>query len=145
VTVEQQLDGKDVRAISYDWMPEHRGTLVRMVISANYNPMAMLEAITGRKAFTWKEFPIFCDGYVQLAPVTNETDVFAALAGEAQKCSLTGGPLEMDLFTGMKMQSGVSLAAEGGLDINFPIEMERFFTHELEAIDVSRGYQTAAE
>lgn len=135
VTIEQTLDGKDVRTISYQWLPDQRGTLVRMVISANYNPMAMLEAITGRKAFTWKEFPVYCDGYVQLGQETGEVDVFAALSGEAEKCKETGQPLEMDLFTGMKFKSGVGLAAEGGMDINFPLDMELFSTRNLTCVD----------
>jgi len=138
VTVEQSLDGKDVHQISYEWKSFERGTLVRFVISANYNPMAMLEAITGRKAFMWKGYPVHCDGYVQMAPETGETDVFAALAGEAQVCSETGSPLEMDLFTGEKMRSGISLVAEDGLDKNFPIEMEGFFTKQLTAITVEK-------
>lgn len=133
VTVEQSLDGKDVRALTYQWMPEYRGTLVRMLVSANYNPMSMLEAVTGRKAFTWKPFPIYCDGYVQLAKETGEVDVFAALAGEAQTCSVTGGPLEIDLFSGEKLKSGVSLAAD--IDLNYPVDMSIFFTKKLEAID----------
>jgi len=137
VTVEVQLDGKDVHQVSYEWKPEERGTLVRFVISANYNPMAMLEAITGRKAFMWKGYPVHCDGYVQLAPETGETDVFAALSGEAQSCSETGLPLEMDLFTGKKMESGLSLASETGLDRNFPVEMDQFFTKQLTAIDLA--------
>lgn len=144
VTVQQKLDGQDVRTITYEWMPEHRGTLVRMVISANYNPMAMLEAITARKAFTWKEFPIYCDGYVQLAQETGEVDVFAALSGDVQTCSVTGGPLEMDLFTGAKMASGISLAAEGGLEANFPIDPAIFFTKELSAVTVEEGEEALA-
>lgn len=143
VTVEQSLDGKDVRQVTYKWMPEHRGTLVRMVISANYNPMAMLESITGRKAFMWKEYPIYCDGYVQLGEETGETDIFAALAGEAQNCAETGGPLEMDLFSGSKMKTGLSLAAEEGLDKNYPIDMELFFTKQLQAIDIGEELEAA--
>lgn len=136
VTVEQTLKGKDIRTVTYQWLPEHRGTLIRMVISANYNPLAMMEAITGRKAFTWKEFPVYCDGYVQLEPPREETDIWAALKGEAQVCSETGGPLERDLFTGNRMASGLSLAAENGLDINFPVDMDRFYTKELQAIEM---------
>lgn len=138
MTVEVKLDGKDVHQISYEWKSKQRGTLVRFVISVNYNPMGMLEAITGRKAFMWKAYPVHCDGYVQMAPETGETDVFAALAGEAQNCSETGNPLEMDLFTGEKMRSGICLVADGGLDKNFPVEMGGFFTQQLTAIDVAR-------
>lgn len=136
VTVHRTLDGKDVRQVDYEFLPDHRGTLLRFVISANYNPMSMLEAITGRKAFTWKAVPIFCDGYVQLDKDTGEFDVFAALAGTAQKCSVTGGPLEMDLFTGQKMATGISLAADGGLDANYPIDLTSFYTKELQPIVV---------
>jgi radical SAM superfamily enzyme YgiQ (UPF0313 family) len=136
VTIEKDLGSKDVRQVTYQWMPDHRGTLVRMVISGNYNPMAMLEAVTGRKGFSWKQYPIYCDGYVQLAKDTGETDVFAALAGDVQTCSVTGGPLEIDLFRGEKLKTGVSLAAEGGLEINYPIDMSLFFTRQLQAIDV---------
>lgn len=136
VTVNQELTGKDVRQVEYEFRPELRGTLVRFAISANYNPMAMLEAITGRKAFTWKELPIFCEGYVQLAKETGETDLFAMLAGEDQVCSVTGGPLEMDLFTGRKMASGISLGAEGGLEANYPIDTDVFETRELQAVEL---------
>lgn len=137
VTVHKTLDGKDVRQATYEWAPEHRGTIMRFVVSGNYNPLAMLEAITGRKSHTWKEIPIFCDGYVQLPEETNETDIFAALAGEAQVCSVTGGPLEMDLFSGKKLASGICLAAEGGLEINFPARTDVFYTHELQSVELS--------
>jgi len=133
VTVQRTLDGKDVRQVDYEFLPDHRGTLLRFVVSGNYNPMAMLEAITGRKSFTWKSVPIYCDGYVQLPEETNEIDVFAALAGDNQKCSVTGEPLEIDLFLGKKMKSGISLAAEGGLELNFPLDTSVFYTKELQA------------
>jgi len=138
VTVDQKLDGKDIHQVTYEWMPQYRGTLLRFVISANYNPMGMLEAITKRKAFTWKGYPVFCDGYVQMAPDIGETDVFAALAGESEKCSITGESLEMDLFTGQRLASGISLTADVGLDANFPVDMDRFFTKQLTAIDVNQ-------
>lgn len=137
VTVDQKLSGKDIRIITYDWV--NRGTLVRFVVSANYNPMSMLESITGRKAFSFKEFPIFCEGYVQLAQDYGETDVFAALSGGVQTCSVTGGPLEIDLFSGKKMTSGISLIADGGLDANFPVDMDRFYTRQLQAIEVKEA------
>lgn len=137
VTVHRTLDGRDVRQVDYEFLPEQRGTMVRFVVSANYNPMAMLEAITGRKAFTWKEVPIYCDGYVQLPMDTGEVDVFAALAGGAQKCSVTGGELEIDIFTGQKMPTGVCLAADGGLDLNFPHQTDIFQTRELQAIEIA--------
>jgi len=144
VTVDQNLDGKDIHQVTYEWMPQYRGTLLRFVISANYNPMGMLEAITKRKAFTWKGYPVFCDGYVQMAPDIGETDVFAALAGESEKCSITGKPLEMDLFTGARLASGISLTADVGLDTNFPVDMERFFTKQLTAIDVHQALPESA-
>ena len=34
------------------------------------------------------------------------------------------------------MASGLSLTAETGLDINFPVEMDGFFTKQLTAISV---------
>jgi len=144
VTVDQNLDGKDIHQVTYEWMPQYRGTLLRFVISANYNPMGMLEAITKRKAFTWKGYPAFCDGYVQMAEDTGETDVFAALSGESEKCSITGKPLEMDLFTGSRLASGISLQADTGLDVNFPVDMERFFTKQLTAIDVNQALPESA-
>lgn len=141
-TIEASLDGKDVRALEYQFMPEHRGTVFKMAVSAAYNPMSLLEAITGRKAFTWKAFPIFCDGYVQLPPETGEVDVFAALAGEEERCRETGEKLETDLFTGKPLATGVSLSAD--LEVNFPTNMELFFTKELRAIDGDRQLQAAA-
>jgi len=137
VTVERTLDGSDIRKVSYEFLPEQRGTLLRLVVSAGYNPLALLEAITKRPAWTFKAAPVYCDGYVQLPEDLNETDVFAALAGEEQKCSVTGGLLEIDIFTGKKMASGVSLAAEEGLDLNFPVDLEVFSTKEMQAIEVA--------
>lgn len=137
VTVTRKLDGHDVRQVTYEFLPEHRGTLVRFVVSANYNPLSMLEALTGRKAFTWKQYPIHCDGYVQIPEETGDVDVFASLFGEQQRCKLTDGPLEADLFSGAKMASGVSLPAEGGLDLNFPVDVEWFYTKELQAAEVA--------
>lgn len=143
VTVQKELTGKDVRQVEYEWVPSERGTLLRFVVSANYNPMAMLEAITGRKAFTWKAVPIFCEGYVQLAEETGEVDVFAALANEDQVCKVTGGPLEMDLFTGRKMASGISLAAPGGLEANFPLDLSVFHTKLLQVVNLEEELEAA--
>lgn len=134
VTVEQKLDGRDVRALSYQWEPEQRGTVVRFAVSANYNPMSLLEAITLRRAASWKSVPIYCDAYVQLEEETGEVDVFAALAGTAQRCSVTGESLEMDLFSGQKLASGISLAAEDGINTNFPLDLRIFSTQRLEAV-----------
>jgi len=136
VTVEQTLDGQDIRTINYQWEPELRGTVVRMVISANYNPMAMLEAITNRKQHTWKEYAIYCDGYVQTGNEADmvETDVFASLFGEKQVCDETGLPLERDLFTGKKMLTGLSLSSENGIEKNYPLDLGLFFTRQLKAI-----------
>lgn len=133
VTVEKILSGEDIRQVIYQWMPEERGTLVRMVISAGYNPMSMLETITGRKAFSWKEFPVFCDGYVQLDEDTGDVDVFSSLFGQQQRCKVTGGVLERDLFYGQKLLTGVSLAAETGLELNYPVNFEVFRTRKLMA------------
>jgi len=140
-TVELELEGKDVRAVEYKWMPDYRGTVVRMVVSANYNPMALLEAITGRKAFQFKEYPIYCDGYVQLEKDTGETDVFAALAGEVSVCSSCDGPLEQELFTGTKLKTGTCLQCD--LD-QLPVEMDYFFTRQLEAVDAGGRDQSIA-
>lgn len=133
-TVELELAGRDIRQVTYEWRPEERGTLVRMVISGNYNPMAMLEAVTGRKAFMWKPYPIYCEGYVQLPKETGEVDVFAALAGEDQKCRISGGPLEADLFSGKKLTSGISLAED--VEANYPVNMDLFFSREMQATHV---------
>jgi radical SAM superfamily enzyme YgiQ (UPF0313 family) len=138
VTIEKNLSEEEVRQVSYQWMPEHRGTLVRTVTAGNYNVLAMFEALTQRKSFHFKAFPTYCHGYVQLAEETGETDLFAALSGEAQRCRKTGLPLERDLFTGEKMKSGICLAAEDGLDINFPVNMDWFFTRQLEAVEIER-------
>ena len=50
----------------------------------------------------------------------------------------------MDLFTGEKMKSGISLAAETGLDTNFPVEMDKFFTKQLTAIEIQPQLEVAA-
>lgn len=142
VTVHQTLDGQDVRALTYQWMPEQRGTMVRMVVSANYNPMAMLEAITGRKSHMWKEHAIYCDGYYQLQEETGETDVFSALAGETTSCTSCDSPLEMDLFSGKKLESGVCLACD--LD-QLEVDLGNFTSRELQAVNVDeREAATAA-
>lgn len=133
-TVERKLDGTDIRKVEYTFLPEQRGTLLRLVVSAGYNVFALLEAITGRRAYTFKAAPVYCEGYVQLPEETNETDVFAALAGEEAKCKETGSPLERDLFSGKAMESGLSLAAEEGLATNYPVNLEVFFTRQLRAV-----------
>ena len=137
VTMEKLVGDKEIRMISYGFLPEQRGTLLRLVVSAGFNIFSLLEGITGRRSWTFKAAPIYCDGYVQLPEEMNETDVFAALAGEEQRCSVTGGPLEVDIFTGRKMASGVSLAADEGLELNFPVDVGIFQTEEMQAIDVT--------
>lgn len=120
----REMTGESIRVVEYAWSPEYRGTWVRFVVSATYNPMYVLEALTGRRAFTWKWYPINCDGYVQLAERTGEVDVFAALSDEASDCSECAGPLEIDLFSGEKNTSGVCLLCD--LD-QYPLDQERFF------------------
>lgn len=132
-TVEQTLEGEDVRQVSYQWLPEHRGTLMRFLISANYNPMSMLEAITGRKGFQWKAFPIYCDAYLQLAADEGETDVFAALSGKQTNCKTCDGPLEADLFTGEKLETGECLSCNTD---QFPVRVDQFYTKQLTAVTV---------
>lgn len=132
-TEERSLSGEDIRQLEYQWEPEFRGTLMRFVISANYNPMSMLEAITGRKGFTWKEFPIRCDGYVQLAEETGEADIFAALAGADTTCVSCGGQLELDLFSGQRPTTGRCLSCDLG---QMPVEPDKFFTKELRAVEL---------
>jgi len=134
-TVELTLDGEDVRALSYQWLSKQRGTLLRFVISANYNPMAMLEAITKRKAFTWKKHAIYCHGYVQVQEETGEVDVFAALANEKSTCSECGGVLEKDLFTGQRFGQGTCFQCS--LD-QIPIDPGIFETKLLKAVVVPK-------
>jgi len=123
-----ELDEADVRAVTFQWMPEHRGTLVRMVCSSLYNPLSMLEAITGRRMAVWKRHPIWCDGYIQMPQDTKEVDVFAALAGNASFCTVCGGPLDVDLFKGEKMESGKCCAC--ALEENYPVPIELFNVQE---------------
>lgn len=132
-TEERTLEGNDIRTVEYQWMPEFRGTLIRFVVTATYNPLAMLEAVTGRRSFQWKAFSIFCDGYVKLAEDTGETDVFAALLGEVTNCTECGGPLELDLFTGERHESGVCISCDLSV---YPVNMNQFFTRELQAVHV---------
>jgi len=135
VTEERTLDGKDVRSVEYQWQPEQRGTVLRFVISANYNPLAMLEALTGRAQFRWKPYPIYCEGYVHLNPFADqEIDVFAALSRTTQRCKETGGVLEQNIFTGEHLSSGISLASS--VEATFPLDMDVFFTKELRAVEL---------
>ena len=138
-TVDLELAEDAVRALSYEFKPQARGTMVRMIVSANYNPLALLEAVTGRKAHTWKAHPIKCEGYIQLGEETGEADVFAALAGETSSCQECGGPLERELFSGETMSDtcmGCSIE-------HITTQPDVFFTKELEAIDT--GVLMAAE
>lgn len=132
---ERALVGEDIRQVEYQWMPEFRGTLVRFVVTATYNPLAMLETLTGRKGFQWKPFPIFCDGYVKMAEKTGETDVFAALLGDVTDCTECGGPLELDLFSGTRHPSGVCISCDLS---QYPVNMDQFFTKELQAVNVGQ-------
>jgi hypothetical protein len=134
-TVKKLLLDKDVRAVTYQFTPEFKGTLVRMAISANFNPFAMLEAITKRKFQMWKEFPIFCDGYVQVPKVEGEVDLFATLLNENPLCKATGRQIEIDLFTGKVLPSGYSLSSEDGIDKNYPIDIDVFFTKKLKSLE----------
>jgi len=109
---ERTLSGEDVLKLEYKWVPELRGTLMRAIVSATYNPIAMLEGITGRKKAYWKKVSMYCDGYIQLDDNTQETDVFAALAGEQSHCKTCNGPLEIDLFSGKKNESGVCIMCD---------------------------------
>lgn len=130
----------DVRQLEYSWEPDYRGTLVRFVVAANYNPMFALEALTCRRSSDWKKYPIYCDGYIQSAEDTGDVDVFAALMGEQTLCSKCEGPLELDLFTGSKTKSGVCVSCN--LD-QFPVDMEKFFTKTMQAIDTDYKELTA--
>jgi radical SAM superfamily enzyme YgiQ (UPF0313 family) len=135
-TVKKTLKQGDVLKVEHNWYPELRGTIVRLVTAVHYNPLALLEAVTERLAHNFKEVPIYCDGYVQMPEEQGETDIFAALSGTQARCRKTGRALEIDLFTGQPMRSGISLAAEGGIEANFPLNTDVFFTHEMQAIDV---------
>jgi len=143
-TEEQNLDGKDVRALTLDFIPEERGSLLRLVVSALYNPLSLLEAITGRRAFMFKSVPIFCDGYVKLSMSEGETDVFAALSGKIDRCAETGKAIERNLFTGEPLPSGLSLLADSGIDANFPLDLSIFQIKDMKAADFSRVEEVMA-
>lgn len=130
-TVEVDLSDVAVRLVEYQFAPEHRGTILRFVISTKYNPFSMLETLTERRAGIWKQFPIFCDGYVAVSKDTGERDVFAALSGEQDWCNSCGGALESDLFTGNRLEKGVCLSCS--LD-QFPVREEVFFSQEMQAV-----------
>lgn len=131
-TQEFNLENDDVRNISYTFVPERRSTFVRMVVKATHNPMSMLEAITKRRANHFKSIPVYCNGYVHLPEDTGEVDIFAALAGSDQKCKITGQTLEIDLFTGQPLGSGVSLNAPEGMDQNYPLDFDLFDSRKFE-------------
>jgi hypothetical protein len=83
----------------------------------------------------WKEFPIFCDGYVQVPKVEGEVDLFATLLNENPLCKATGRQIEIDLFTGKVLPSGYSLSSEDGIDKNYPIDIDVFFTKKLKSLE----------
>lgn len=128
--VEKELSSQEIRQVQVEFVPEMRGTVMRMVVAANYNVLSMLEAITGQRAFRFKKFPIHCDGYMQLSEVTGEVDVFAALMGAVSTCSECGGPLETNLFTGEKHHSGICMSCNIE---NYPLDMATFTTKLMQA------------
>lgn len=129
-TVEVSLEKQDIRQVSLVYHPELRGCVMRMVVSAKYNILSMLESITGRKSFRWKGVPVYCSGYVQLSESTGDIDVFQALAGNVSRCSSCEGPLERDLFTG-EYNSSICLSCD--LE-QYPLDTEVFFTRLLQAM-----------
>lgn len=133
-TVEIELSKMDIRQVEVTFNAELRGSVVRMVLAAKYNVLAMLEAITGRRAFRWKAFPVYCDGYVQLAEDTGEVDVFQALAGAHSYCKECAGPLESDLFSGQQHDSGVCMSCS--LE-NYPVNTDIFFTKLLQSAEMA--------
>lgn len=130
-TEEQFLGSGDVRMVTCRFEPALRGTMLRAIVSARYNPMSLLESITGRRSHTWKEYPIYCDGYVQLPEDTGEEDVFSMLSGGQSRCRECNGLLETDIFTGEPLKSGVCLACD--MD-QLSIDPEVFFVEEMEAV-----------
>lgn len=134
-TEVRSLNGDDILQVETQFVPAHRGTVLRFIISAQYNVMSMLEAITGRRAHSWKKYPVYCEGYVQKPTETGEVDLFAAFSGTANRCRLSGELIETDLFSGMPLKSGISLAAEGGLEANYPLDYEVFYSKHMKAID----------
>jgi len=134
--VEKKLSGEDVLKTEYRWMPEHRGTLVRCVVSANYNPIAMLEGLTSRKAAYWRSVPIYCDGYIQIDDNKSETDVFAALSGDSSHCQQCGGTLERAVFSGEKNTTGVCVMCD--LD-QYEVDMDKFKEQTMWAVTEEVG------
>lgn len=49
----------------------------------------------------------------------------------------------MDLFTGRKMASGISLAAPGGLEANFPLDLSVFHTKLLQVVNLEEELEAA--
>lgn len=129
-TVAVSLDKQDIRQVDIDFRADLRGCIMRMVVSARYNMLAMLETITGRKSFRWKGIPIYCDGYVQLSENHGEVDVFEALSGDVSHCTECGGPLERELFTGKK-HADVCLSCDM---TSYPLDTDIFFTKLLTAV-----------
>lgn len=101
------MEADDVRKVELEFKPELRGSLLSLVVTAEYNVLSLLEAVTGLKSFKFKQFPVYTAGYIQMQEKTGEVDVFAALAGAASTCKECGGPLEADLLTGQNRPEGI--------------------------------------
>lgn len=129
--IEKELMEGEVRLVEVEFRPDLRGSILRMAVSANYNVLSMLGGLTGIQAFRFKQFPIYCDGYVQMQEKTGEADIFAALAGTATVCNSCEGPMEVDLFTGQPHQSGICMSCD--LTASHPMRTEVFFTKLLQA------------
>jgi radical SAM superfamily enzyme YgiQ (UPF0313 family) len=121
------LEEDAVRGMTTEWAPEFRGTVLKMVVKGAFNPLSLLEAVTQRAAFLWKNYPIFCEGYWMLPEETGEVDVFAALEGDTSLCSKCRGPLERDTFDGTILESGVCYACDMGQMV---VDPEKFSTRK---------------
>lgn len=99
-TEQVNLKEGQVRQAEVKFVPELRGSILRMVVGSSNNVYAILEAITGIRSFRWKAALIYVDDYVSVPEVTGDVDIFNVLKGRNTICPSCGGPLEQSIMTG---------------------------------------------